>query len=382
MSITAYTGLPGHGKSYGVTENVILPTIKAGRPLYTNIPLQVDLLESYCEEKRFPAPQVHQVELSEFVEDPQKLLDIPGGSVIVLDEIWELFPSGLKANSCPTEYKEFLAKHRHRVGEDGFSQEIVLVTQDLGQVAAFARQLVEETYITNKLTALGSSKKYRIDIYQRGVTGNPPKKPMRQIFGSFKKEVYQFYQSHTESKTGNAGNETKADDRANGLKSASIKFGLPFAFVMLLLGVFGVKSAFSAFFGEDEVNQVDQVAHDNGTTHIHPPPYIPPQPQPDPQASTPKNETIIVHKPAEPSLSRTWRLSGIIQGKKNGDLVKIAYLTSDSGSRHINASSICTENEITSETECILDDEIITSYSGRVQRLGSTNIRPGEQITM
>jgi len=43
MSILAYTGLPGHGKSYGVVENVILPALRMKRVVYTNIPLNDEL---------------------------------------------------------------------------------------------------------------------------------------------------------------------------------------------------------------------------------------------------------------------------------------------------------------------------------------------------
>ena len=44
--ITAYVGLPGSGKSYGVCEQVILPALAKGRPVFTNIPFDTNLCKN------------------------------------------------------------------------------------------------------------------------------------------------------------------------------------------------------------------------------------------------------------------------------------------------------------------------------------------------
>jgi len=382
MSILAYVGLPGHGKSYSVTENVILPALLAGRVVYTNIPLNHELLKDHCLSNGAPDPVIYQISLDDLESEPEKVLDFEGGSVIVLDEVWQLFPAGMRANNCPEPLKEFLAKHRHKVGDNGLSQEIVLVTQDLAQIAAFARQLVEETYISNKLTAFGSSKKYRIDIYQRAVTGNPPKKPLRQIFGQFKKQVYQFYSSHTQSSTGHAGNEVKPDSRGNVFKSSLIKWGLPFAFGMVALGVFGVQSAFSSIFGkEPEIIESTETFHtvDVKTSQQQNDPLF----NPNATASEPITSSVVEVKeviPDPPKLSDNWRLAGFVEGinSDTGLFTRKAFLTSDLADRYIDATEFCERDEQTLEMVCILDNEIITSYSGRVRSIASTNIRPGE----
>ena len=46
MSITAYTGLPGSGKTYGVVQHVIVPALQAGRRVVTNIPMRADVVAS------------------------------------------------------------------------------------------------------------------------------------------------------------------------------------------------------------------------------------------------------------------------------------------------------------------------------------------------
>lgn len=45
MSLNGYFGKPGSGKSYSVVEYVVLPALKKGRHVVTNIPLEGELLE-------------------------------------------------------------------------------------------------------------------------------------------------------------------------------------------------------------------------------------------------------------------------------------------------------------------------------------------------
>src|SRR5690606_38998193 len=116
-----------------------------------------------------------------------------------------------------TEDKALLAEHRHRVDDKGRSMRVVLVTQDLAQLASWARLLVESTYRMRKL----SKKRFMVDIYRGAVTGpRPPKSALlRQTSGSFKPEVFSLYKSATRSQTGEVGDETKADGRASLLRS-------------------------------------------------------------------------------------------------------------------------------------------------------------------
>jgi zona occludens toxin len=220
MTINAFTGLPGSGKSYGVVEHVIVPALKRGRMVWTNIPFNAAAMSAYAGS----LPQAFHVD--DIRNNPRWFQDVlPAGVVLVLDECWRLWPAGLKANNIAEPHKSFLAEHRHLVGEDGFSTEIYLVTQDLAQIAAFARQLVESTYRAHKLAAVGLSKKFRVDIYDGGVTGaKPPRdKRVRQIFGRYRPEIYALYQSHTMSETGQAGDETSSDGRKNILQGWAAK---------------------------------------------------------------------------------------------------------------------------------------------------------------
>lgn len=95
----------------------------------------------------------------------------PNGALVVLDEVWRFWPAGKKVDKIPEAWKSFLAEHGHRVDAAGNAMQVVLITQDLAQIAAFARQLVEQTFRTIKLSSIGFHKKFRTDIYGGPVQG-------------------------------------------------------------------------------------------------------------------------------------------------------------------------------------------------------------------
>jgi len=263
MSITAYTGLPGSGKSYSMFEHVIIPALKKHREVWTNIPFNKDI----CLEEFGCAPVLFEMDdIKNNTEWFQNVL--PKGVICVLDEVWQLWPSGLKTNLVPEGYKIFLAQHRHIVCEKGISTEVIIGTQDLSQVSAFARDLVAQTFRSVKLTAIGSKKRFRIDCYEGPVSGpNPPKsKLINQFTGKYKPHIYRFYQSHTMSDTGLAGDEAKSDDRTNILKSAILPISLTLVFLLIVLTYFGASQVFRAFSNDEEEKPVIKETKENAIT--------------------------------------------------------------------------------------------------------------------
>lgn len=244
MAITAYVGKPGHGKSHSVVEHVILPAIKAHRTVVTNVALYWDKLR-----EAFPGCDLRPLDIEAVKANPASIEDVaPAGCVLVLDEVWKLWPAGQTPKDVPTPFKSILAEHRHRVDDRGNSMQVVLVTQDLSQVGKFARDLIEETFRTVQLKTLGSASRYRVDVYTGGVTGDSPpeRKRVRQLFGKYRAEVWRWYQSHTKSESGEGGaNETKLDGRGVVWKSPAIiamLIAIPF---LLGFGVWAVVGFFS-----------------------------------------------------------------------------------------------------------------------------------------
>ena len=259
MSISAYVGLPRSGKSYSVVQNVIVPALKNGRVVYTNIPMNDDLLmnDFGCIPNYFTMDDIKN---NSFFFD-----ELPSGIIFIIDECWELWPAGLKPANFDLQHKEFLTKHGHK-SANGFSTEIILVTQDLAQIATFVRNLVEVTYRTVKLTSVGVSTRYRVDIYEGCVTGPSPSKSkkMDSRQGKYKKNIYQYYTSQTQS-DGLHGSEKSIDDRKN------IFSGNYFIYLFLIVGVcsvfsfFGLQSVYASYSGSEldlETVSVDLVIDD------------------------------------------------------------------------------------------------------------------------
>lgn len=214
MSIYAYVGMPGSGKTYDTVANQILPALKAGRRVVTNIPLQRDLLAQIVPEMDLVDFPIEQIASAPEMIDQY----VTPGCVLVIDECWRLWPAGTKVDRVPLPFKALLAEHRHMVNEAGDSTQIVLVTQDLAQLGMFARQLVEQTFYHTKLSHVGASGSYRIDVYQGAQTGqNPPRSQrIREIFGRYDSSTYKLYKSHTKSASGASGaNEKSVDSRGN-----------------------------------------------------------------------------------------------------------------------------------------------------------------------
>lgn len=221
MSIHAYVGLPRSGKTYNAVANTIIPALRAGRIVVTNIPLHMDRILEL-----FPLADVRPFPINEIAQEPGRIFDyVPHGCVLVMDEVWRLFPAGLKAHQVPTEFKQLLAEHGHMVDEHGNAMTITLVTQDLAQISAFARLLVEQTFLHTKLSHLGSDGSFRVRIFHGPVTGqNPPKSnEIRMILGRYDEKIYRLYKSHTMSKAGEDGaNEKPMDTRGNVWKRPGI----------------------------------------------------------------------------------------------------------------------------------------------------------------
>jgi zona occludens toxin len=232
VSIVAYVGLPRSGKSYTAVEQVILPALRQGRIVVTNLPLRLDAIRRDIADAKIVEFSVQAV-----LATPELIIEgCPSGAVVVLDEVWRLWPAGKKVDKIPEAFKSFLAEHGHRVDAAGNATQIVLITQDLAQIAAFARQLVEQTFRTTKLGVVGLQKRFRTDVYQGGVSGpNPPVSQVtRQIFGRYEPRIYQYYVSHTQSESGQGGADERAIDRRGNVLTRPIMIAAPFVIAGLI----------------------------------------------------------------------------------------------------------------------------------------------------
>jgi zona occludens toxin len=353
MAIKGYSGLTGSGKSYSVVSNVILPALEKGRTVVTNIPMNIK------NEKLISFDIHHLVDNREEIET-----FAPKGSVIVIDEAQHMWPSGLKGNQIPKAEKDFFTEHRHKVGEDGFSNEIILISQDLGNIAAFVRNLISETFVTTKLEAIGQKNRYRVDIYQGAVTGQRPPKQLlkRQLYGKYEPEVYKHYKSQTQSEIDEIGSETPLDERGNILSSPLLKYGMIAAVIMILFGLYKVGSFFNP---EDSelINSTDQIAQNEQPKPLK---RMQPLPTPDPEP-LPEPKPVITNKPA---YHPDWRLAGVIERNPQDGL---AIIVSDQGQRTLDLTECY--SDFAGEYFCNYENKLVTDFSGRKIRLGESTAK-------
>lgn len=86
------------------------------------------------------------------------------GTLFVLDEVWRLWPSGMRQDVVPAEERQFLAEHRHKTA-DGHSQEIALLVQSRRNISSWPHDLVDHWVDLRKLNKIGVSQGYRATVW-------------------------------------------------------------------------------------------------------------------------------------------------------------------------------------------------------------------------
>lgn len=346
MPIHAYVGKPGHGKSYGVVERVVIPSLKQNRHVITNIPLNADDLLSEF------GGNITQLPDDWFELDDMAEL-FPPGCVAILDEVWRRWPRGQRSNMANKLDQSLLAEHRHKVDSRNNSMRIVLVTQDLQQLANWACLLIETTFRVVKL----SKKVYRVDVYNGAVTGDKPsqKNLIRQYPGKFSSDIHRFYSSATQSSTGEVGDESVADNSGSILRSWGLwAFALTFL-VCVVGGLYGISGFFSAPSNKTSVKSQPVVNTEK--------PVVNPETKPLP---------VVV-------FSSEWRLAGFIhpaQPKPGFESSSFAVIVNRNGVTRYLPFDQCSYYEGFKDAFCDLDGQRITRWSSS----NPTFLNPTEEV--
>lgn len=346
MAISAYTGLPGSGKSYGVLVYTILPALEAGRTVVTNIVLNQEAIAG-----DYPMGKVVQLSNDEFdSSDPYENADYYG-AVFVIDEAWRFYPAGTRANDLPSEKREFLAEHRHRVDESGNTTEVCFVTQDLAQMAAFPRQLIETTYRVAKLSTFGAPSRFKVQVCSGAITGSkvPKSQLLKTGFDKYKKQYFKYYQSATQSKSGGVGLEIKTDKRSSLFSSATF-YLIVSGFLAVVVFIPMAVSSFQKVFGGAPKPEVE-IPTEIGDVTL---PLI--------NHSSKKVENFTPSRPEERlKHSKQWRLTGRVTHSHETFFIA----DSDMGSRLI-SDAHCEAGGIQRglHEHCELDGELVTTWTG------------------
>lgn len=295
MPINAYTGLMGSGKSYECVSSVIVPAIKSGRRVVTNVDgIDSDAIRAYCQEKWSIQPDKlgHVVHCQN--DDVGKHSFLPygedvdtfckPGDIICIDEAWRFW--GTDCKLLP-EHKTFFREHRHYVHpETKVSCDLVLMVQDIGDLHRTLKVVVEVTFKTTKIKTLGWDKTYRVEMWEGYKLSQRARVSVENK--QYQKEVFPLYSSYQ----GGMGKEMRVDARQNILKSPklwviSVMVIAAFSFgVYTILGFFGG----AKFKGQQAVNQ-----------------------KTDGQAAKPAPGRAGVNSPPTPDVSDLWRIVGTYQ---------------------------------------------------------------------
>jgi len=243
MAINAYTGLPGSGKSYQVVSYVILRALRQGRRVVTNVDgLKDDAIYEFLEKEG-----VHVDEMGEIVHVTDEDIAKPNfyysekdadnsivqpGDLLIIDEAWRWFEDGnfggldLDDRALKKQVEKrimnFFRYHRHYVDDNNVSCDITLVSQDVGDIGRKVKRVIETTTVMNKLVELGSSNKFRIEVYSKT---DVRKRPINTGFGVYKKKYFDLYESYSfKNKEETHGIEKKVDNRSSVWSNPFIRY--------------------------------------------------------------------------------------------------------------------------------------------------------------
>ncbi len=230
MSTLFYCGPPGSGKSYHVVKEVIIPSLKKGRKILTNLPVCLDVMAAKIPELKF-VEKMNFLEMvdeerikniHELVADPQ---GIYAGCLIVIDEAHNYWPTDEPIRN--KAFKKWYTEQRH------YFQDVVLLTQDFDNVHKFMRSITEKRFEYSKNADKGFDNGYNEDYY----IGKSKKRPVRTMH-SYDKFYFQFYFSHSQSLSGKGLSEKRVGRKVNILFKYVIRLGLGLALFVGSMSVF------------------------------------------------------------------------------------------------------------------------------------------------
>lgn len=190
MAVTMMIGPPGAGKSYEATVFQVLPALKEGRKVITNLPLNVeafaeineefvDLIELVFPSKENQKPFSRAQDYQSDWKHPEDGI----GPLFVVDECHVPLPRG----KTLLEVEEWFAMHRHE-GVD-----VILMTQSYGKVSKSICELVQTAIVLRKNSNLGFRNAYRRDVRDGLTRATSLGVTQRR----YEKKYFKLYQSYT-----------------------------------------------------------------------------------------------------------------------------------------------------------------------------------------
>lgn len=190
-------GRPRSGKSYEAVKYHVIPSLKEGRKVITNLPIDIDYVRKIHGPDVANLVEVVSFDYSDFDSNavvfpfsrPEHYQDEwrnekGQGPLYVIDEAHFSLPKGATDRAV----KKFFTMHGH------YGVDILLMTQHQRQIDSDILNLVEIVYRTIKNTALGSKNTYtkKVQDGNRGAIVNTEQR-------KYDKTIFPYYKSHTQS---------------------------------------------------------------------------------------------------------------------------------------------------------------------------------------
>lgn len=367
MSINAYCGIMGSGKSYEVISGPVLEAIARGRRVVTNVDgVREEAMHAYLAEKRGLNPsklgRIVHVTTDRVREEGFFPVEVEGSGgatvtpglvepddLLAIDEAWKLWATGEKLSK---EHVSFFRMHRHFVNqESGLACDIVLMVQSVTDLHRMLKPVLELTFVMHKLKMLGASTRYRVEQYD-GWKQNA-KTRVATYYKTYNPEIFPLYKSYA----GGAGHEAVVDARQNVLLDRKLWVVGGVSFVLFCAGLWGVARFFS-HKPKPAQGQVSGVSA-AGASAVTVPGGSPGLPAPSPA-------------PAKVSdVSDTWR----VLGRFESGTVQYVVLA-DAGGR-IRVDSPAAFNGLGTSIFGRVDGERVAMWSGAKPTAGAPSVIPG-----
>ncbi|HHC7292211.1 TPA: zonular occludens toxin domain-containing protein [Vibrio campbellii] len=230
MAVRMIYGVPGSGKSFMATQQVLLPALRKGRKVITNLSLNIDYLVEILEID----PDLIQVVKSERGDFSDTFLNVEDykddwrddkgrAPLIIVDEAHFALNKQRKKEEV-LDIENFFSTHR-QAGYD-----IYLITQDYNRIPRDILGFVEIYYEVMKQKTMGSNVfTYYVRDSDRKMIGNKTK--------TYEKEIFKCYKSHLLS-----DGEVEEDLDAVGVKL--VWFRWPFVLLGLVILIMAIGFTF------------------------------------------------------------------------------------------------------------------------------------------
>jgi zona occludens toxin len=252
LALNLYTGKPAAGKTFEVVANVIVPAIAAGRRVVSNIDgLNFEKICEYIMAKglmgKLPMGEIvlvdtKQIQGNAFFCNSQDDVSsvVRAGDCVVLDETWRFWGKG---DYISKEAMSFFREHRHWVSPQGFTTDIVLISQLARDLNPMIRGIAQASFNMHKKSSLGMDKTYSVSVWDGGEQLKYTR--LRTELHKYNPEIFPLYKSHQVS----GAREVQTDKRVNILNSTYFRFLFFVVPVLMGLCIWGVVHIFHSGFG-------------------------------------------------------------------------------------------------------------------------------------